>query len=272
MNKLLLILFGVFILFTNCKNDNAVSTNDDTTLKSMVTLIQHTSIGCAVCPQNGHEVVASYLNEYGSNLQVLAIHGLTTGATIDGFSLFTTEGQDLYRDMDIKALPSGLINTMSYTGVQKPSDLKLFIEEQLAIKPELKLEVEFTIQDSMAFVKLNGEVLADLTKEYPSLKVSVFLMQDNIAGPQKDTRGNHIEYNHKYVMRKAFTELYGDNLVENVHVGQQILNKEYTLNLNNANIVLYNEMDFATADLKALVFVYENDNKRIVPCAIDYLN
>lgn len=272
MNKIVykILIIAIAFIAYSCDTIEGDYLENPDDLQSTVTVFEFTGIGCVNCPEKGHEVIAKYQESFGDKLQVVSIHGNEFGKPIDGFLLRTTEGQELAEQVEVEGLPKGSANTLFAGSSKVPNDLGGDIVEAGLKYPDLELNVDFSVEDSVATVTINGIFKPTLSKAYGTLNIGVYLLQSDIEGPQKDLRGDHEEYHHKHAFRKPFTAITGNLLTENPFGGMVIDNLTFDLDLNLANIVLSEGQSINDLNLEPLVFVLESTNYELIPCLIKY--
>ncbi len=269
--KLLIIIAVILGISFSCDTIEEPYLENPGALFSTVTLFEFTGINCVYCPQNGHEVVSDYMDKFGKNLQAVSIHGNEFGEEIDGFMLRTQEGQELAKEMLVNGLPKGAVNSFNSEAVNVPSALGGDIAKYGYKFPDLLLDVEMTIEnDTIAIVTIDGRFDEILSTDYKNLNICVYLIQNEIEGPQKDIRGDREEYTHKHALRKPFNGIFGSEYVTNPTGGMVVDALELSLNLNEANLNFKAEQTIENLHIEPFVFVYNTENKEMIPLYINY--
>lgn len=272
-NKLLYILLLAFVMLGCDKIDGPYRENPGEIL-STVTIIEFTGIGCVNCPERGHEIVHDYKEQFGDKVQAVSIHGNEFGLPIGDFFLRTEEGQAFNKELNVEGLPKGLVSSLTSEAVVVPSALAEDIAKAGSRIPELTLDVEMTIneENSTADLKIKGTFEKLISDNYGELYIVAYLMQNNIIGPQKDTRGDHVNYKHMHALRKPFNGVFGELYVKAPSGGVVVDERNYSLSLTykDANIIFADGETIADIELEPLVFVYDNNTKELIPCTINY--
>lgn len=270
--KYLGFIIGItFLSLISCDTIEGPYIENPDELVSTVTVFEFTGIGCVYCPENGHEVVAGYEESFGENLKTVAIHGKEFGDPIDGFFLATKEGEQIAQEMVVNNLPKGSANTFLAGSATAPAALGDKIAQVGYKFPDLVLNVTMDIDGDRATVSVLGKFDELLSESYGELYIGVYLIQNDISGPQKDYRGDHEDYEHKHTFRQSFNGILGSLYVTAPDNGMEVDEMNFSLNLNEVPLVFEEDQTISDLELEPVVFVYKNDDsKEFIPIKVIY--
>ena len=220
---------------------------DQTAIKRTSLLIEYSGWQCVNCPTAAEE--AHRLKEqYGDNLVVVVMHPESNPNTRHNnkpaLNYTCPEADSIYIMMggtNTTPFPTGNVNLVKDATQGYFYDYDkwgtLISQAYANPKPVLLAAEATTIDTNVIFVAVDITNLATQTME---ATVQVWLTEDAVIGSQKKPEGTDKEYAHNHLMRASISPLWGETLLINAQMTQQIV-YEYTLPENvkkeNCNVV-----------------------------------
>ena len=208
---------------------------DQTAIKRTSLLIEYSGWQCVNCPTAAEE--AHRLKEqYGDNLVVVVMHPESNPNTRHNnkpaLNYTCPEADSIYIMMggtNTTPFPTGNVNLVkdATQGYFYDYDKWGTLISQAYANPKLVLLAAeaTTIDTNVIFVAVDITNLATQTME---ATVQVWLTEDAVIGSQKKPEGTDKEYAHNHLMRASISPLWGETLLINAQMTQQIV-YEYTL-------------------------------------------
>lgn len=240
MKKLnyIIILIVATMLMASCNkiegpflvSDGSVSTDvefpelDASSVYRKVLIEEYTGQRCNNCPE-GHRELDALHERYGDTLVAIGLHVGTFAIPTPTFpnDFRTEEGTTLYGDFNVASIgtPSGVVNRTQFN-----NSYALNISSwQQAIVQERQKDVVAAVQLINVFDASTQTITAHtkttfLTDYTGNVQMALYVIEDNIIGPQKDGDEDIPDYVHKHVLRGSFNGTYGtfiseDGSVEN---------------------------------------------------------
>jgi len=219
-------------------------------------LEDYTGHTCTNCPL-AHKTIDDLTAQMGDTLIVIAIHAGSFAKPEEGglFSAdFRTEAGDAYnKEFNITAYPSGMINRMLFNGKRTVSysNWKNTLAG-IARKPAdigIQIMLEDNGENTCIFVKTS--LLSDVSE---TLRLCVFITENNIISPQKNGSKVDTDYVHNHVLRTSLTPVWGDNI--EISAKNESLIKGYSVDFKGK--------DWKKENCYIVVFVYNLDTKEIL--------
>ncbi len=170
---------------------------------------EFTGQNCMYCPQ-GHRVCHDMMLTNPGKLITVNIHAGGYAVPGKGAPDFRTdEGEYLVSHFGVTGFPSGLLNRMAFDGRQivYPPNSATLLHEQMD-KPASVNIWNNAVYDAESRT-LTVDVEAYFVKDCPDARLTVYLLQNDIEGPQLGS-GNNISYLHAHMLRNVLTETMGD--------------------------------------------------------------
>jgi hypothetical protein len=225
-----------------------------------VLLEDFTGHDCGNCP-NGHVKAAELLDQYGSDLAVVAVHAGSLAAPFppnypDDWT--TPEGQYyLLTQVGSDVMPKGRTNRLADASIiHSPSAWPAKVAEAFAIAPEvnLQLNVSYVAANQDLNVHVNSEWFSNLTGSY---RLVIMITENEIYAPQlwynHDPEYNP-EYLHEHMLRATVSGATGLEVVANPQAASN-QTSSYTFDWNNAWIPEHCEV---------VAIITEGENGRVL--------
>lgn len=224
-----------------------------------VLLEDFTGQKCVNCPA-AHEIAHTLqdTSNYGENLIVVAIHSgffATPGVAPFDYD-FTTEAGDAYESyFSVQTYPTGMVNRVNTDGdylIDKDGwateVAKQFDEVNIA---------NIEIIPSLNGNKLSGEINLDFDEDFMTQgNVQIWITEDSIVKPQVVPGGMEEDYIHMHVLRGAVNGSWGEALTAASYSSGD------TESISFSNFQLGD--DWVTDDLSLVVYLYEQESKKVI--------
>ncbi|MFW5725761.1 MAG: Omp28-related outer membrane protein [Bacteroidota bacterium] len=228
--------------------------NGDTTeVVQKFLLEEFTGHQCPNCPEGSKEADA-LKTFYGDKLVIVSIHAgwfaNASGSTFN-YDFTTPEGDELNSYFSIVQNPMGIVNRTEYEGTRLlgPSAWGSAMEELSENEPSFAIALKMANETDNNFT-LTAETtaLTDLSADHYLVAV---ITENGIISPQKVNdpvnypQGYIPDYEHKYVLRKAITNIWGEKLSEQPIDDGEKITKMYDFDIDpewvaeNCNVVVY---------------------------------
>lgn len=192
--------FGQTIVSTSPKNKVAV-------------LEEFTGIHCGYCP-DGHKRAADLKAQYGDNLILVNIHAgsfATPGAGEPDFR--TADGETIDDQAGVTGYPAGSINRVNTPWAGSRSAWAGEIATVTSQSSPVNVGAQASVDLNTGVVDIDVEVYYTANAADATNKLFVYILQDDIAGPQSDY-GNYNptnwlpsgDYNHGHMLRMVVND------------------------------------------------------------------
>ena len=220
---------------------------------------EYTGHTCTNCP-DGHDKISELSMIFGDTLVPIGIHATSFANPISGlykYDFRVKEGLELAKDFEIYAIPVAVINRTKFGG----NELGLLMEQwQNAIQNVSRtIYAGIQIKDSvMGGTLLNVYTKTTMLEEYNSpLRLSVFLVEDNIIKPQRNGTQDIEDYSHNHVLRASFNGTYGVTLTsDGILTKDSAYIKGYGLD--------FKEKDWKMKDCSIVVILHDPVTKEVL--------
>lgn len=189
---------------------------DTNTVYRKILFEEYTGHCCIGCPE-GHEILANLQSIYGDTLIPVCIHAGYFAEPENGlfsYDFRTVAGEELNSDFAITNNPQAIVNR-----VPGPLDKSSWSDALRATDRTKYAAIQMiNIYDN------EDEILGVYTKttmlrDYPGqVKMSLFLIEDNIIKPQKYSDHIDTNYVHNHVLRYGINGTYGEIVSANGYV------------------------------------------------------
>ncbi|MEY4134171.1 MAG: hypothetical protein RL386_521 [Bacteroidota bacterium] len=188
--------------------------------RNRVVLIEEFSgVRCVNCPA-GSQDLERLSASYPGRVAIVSIHAgfFSNPYPESRFDFRTPEGNALLNLLGQPlGYPSAVINRRKFEG---EVDLQLgraqwpgFIEQELAKAPAYDIRLSPAFSTSTRELRADVDIVRlDNNANFQDLRLSVFIVENNIADAQLTPEGKREDYSHKYVLRKALTAFDGTPL------------------------------------------------------------
>ncbi len=223
--------------------------------KRSAVLEEYTGIHCPNCP-DGHRMAAELARNHPDEVFVVSIHAGSFATPKYGeLNYITTEGQAIHDRYDISGYPSGVISRRDNGfGVNISRSLWGSSAREVTAKDSpvnLYAACTYDAATRGLTVNIEGYYTADMTDP----RLTVFLMQNNILGPQ-DGGKRGVEYPHRHMLRDVLTEnVFGDAI--DVKTAGQYFSKDIKVTLP-ADI---DGVKLEPYDIEIMAFVAEGEGE-----------
>jgi hypothetical protein len=207
---------------------------DDQTRQVLIE--EFTGVRCVNCPA-GSEAIEALLNVHGSQLVAVSIHaGL--------FAVPFPESPEDFANDESRSLlnylgsplgfPTAVVNRKKFDGEENRhvglSSWAGFIAEELLLPPQIRIDLNTSFNDANGEVVIEADLYIDDAISAEDVRLSVFLTENSIVGPQTTPQGQKNDYVHKHVFRKAVTGFDGDPINESLIPGA-VINRNLSIQL-----------------------------------------
>lgn len=231
--------------------DTVVSPNNSA--QRFAVLEEFTGHKCKECP-NGAREIQRLVGVYGDQLIPVAIHATNGFAAPESsgnkfrtdFRLQSSQGETYLSDLNIGALPQGIVSRTTPRG----SQINQWESDFLAIKDDvpvasLQMKSYYAGSDTLVRVQIDIEWLRTLSETY---NLQVHLLESNIIDWQLDGNIEVPDYNHKHVLRKVVNGTYGKTLKAAVAGDKESI--QYITTFKSA---------FKPQNMEVVAFVFDSD-------------
>ena len=234
---------------------NTQTDTQDIAVKKVL-LLDFTGIRCINCPE-AHEIIHQIQNVFPNKIIPVAIHGTSLAYPIGEYevNLKTDDGNEIFEEFDIDAIPIGLVDNYNKQNLIDRSAWSDAVSS--AINNDLTIGI--VIQNSFNSSNNNLDIsvtITALSDFQNSLKLSVFIVEDSIITRQATTEspGYLIDYIQMNVFRDAVSNVWGDDIfVTGAAVNNnEITDYSYTFSPN-----------WKSKNCRIIAFVFD-ENKKIL--------
>lgn len=237
----------------------AVVAPTEPTYKSAV-IEEFTGIHCSNCP-DGHRYAANLLHAAPDDVFVVSVHSGYFATPKKGEPNFITEqGEAIHDFFEVSSYPSAVVSRRNagYGTVQGRATWGGSARTITRELSPVNLAVESHWDEFSR--ELTVEVAGYFTDNMNMPLLSVYLLQNNILGPQDGGRLG-IEYPHRHMLRMMLSNsTFGDNLNQK-NIGESF-SKSYKVTIPES----INDVKFIPYDMEILAFISEGQ-KEIVKAA-----
>jgi len=197
--------------------------------KRVVLIEEFSGVRCVNCPA-GSQDLERLAALYPGQLAIISIHAgfFSNPYPESRFDLRTPEGNSLLNLLGQPlGYPSAVINRRKFEG---EPDLQLgrsqwpgFIAEELAKSPMFDVRLTPVFSSQTRELRVDADVVRlDNTAGAADLRLSVFIVENNVADVQLTPEGKREDYPHKYVLRKALTAFDGTPVGEGLQTATSV--------------------------------------------------
>ncbi len=216
------------LTFVSCDNidaDDRYLELDEIQPRRAVLMEEFTGQMCTNCPE-GHEIVASLREQYGTSFIPVSIHAgnLALKGDIGGIQGLATDAGEVYYDAAGKPnLPSAVINrnTGAIDRAAWASTVRAELEKEAPADIELSAEIE------------NNQIAIDVTLKSNNdidCNLQLWIVESGISAYQYDNGNDVIDYVHNHVFRAAVNGVDGDPVEIRSNV---FLNRAYAIDCDD---------------------------------------
>lgn len=177
---------------------------------------EYTGHCCIGCPE-GHEIVELLKRSYGDTLIPISIHAGYFAEPENGlfsYDFRTTAGEELNTDYSITNNPQAIINRDS-----EPLDKSSWAGELNYADRTKYAAIQIVNIFDDDYNALGVYTKTTMLRDYPGqVKISLFLIEDNIIRPQKYSDHIDTNYVHNHVLRYGINGTYGEIVSANGYV------------------------------------------------------
>ena len=235
------------------REDVIFTPTDPSAVKRTSLLIEYSGWQCVNCPTAAEE--AHRLKElYGEELVVVVMHPESNPNTRHNnkpaLNYTCPEADSLYLMMggtNTTPFPTGNVNMVKDPIKGYFNDYEswatLVSQAYANPKPVIVSQDAYCINTNQVFIAVD---IANLDSVAINATLQVWLTEDSVIGSQKKPEGTDKEYAHNHLMRASISPIWGENLLIDASMTQQIV-YEYTLpekvKKENCNIVAVVSVD-----------------------------
>jgi len=282
MKNIIYILIAGLFLFSACDkieapyfivNPNVVIVDtfpplDRTSVYRKILIEEYTGHYCTNCPV-GHAKISELSLFFGDTLVSVCIHaGMLAKPRPSGLYVYdftTIEGEQLYNDFNIDGIPVAVVNRRKFGG----NNWALGVDQWKNAIENVVRTVYAGIQ--IQTKKIEKDILEIATKttmleNYNSpLRLSIFLMEDNIIKPQLNNNVNDEEYQHNHVLRAVLNSTYGAPIPPN---GFFAKDSAYVLGYH----LNFKDKDWKMENCTVVVFLHDPETKEVLQVEVKKLS
>lgn len=247
MNKFILSIFLISPL-------SAVAWNVSTEPSQRSSLIEeYTGIHCPNCP-DGHKVSATLSTLHPDDVYVVAIHAGSYAVPGIGEPDFRTSvGEALHDRFDISFYPGAVISRTQYSNSWNLSRSAWGSASREILKQQSPVNLWASSSYDSGTRTLKLDVEGYLTEDMEDPRLNVFLLQNEILGPQSGGQAG-FEYPHRHMLRDRLTgDDFGDP-IETKNKGEYF-SRSFSLTLPEKIL----DIPTDPVNMELLVFVTEGD-------------
>jgi len=253
------------ISFEDLANINWIKVEGTPTAKRNTIIEEFTGAQCKFCPDGTKELV-KLDNDYGDQVIPVSIHaGNFARFQPDSSKMFfldltvpIEEGEVVGKGEEYlttfnkgNSYPRGIVSRIT-PAVEEPAKWKGEVDNLIdnPMKATIDLDVWYAESEEFIRIIIDYEFKEELVEPQ---NLQVYIIEDHIIGWQ-DVKGVFEEfYDHKYVLRRVLNGLWGSTAQPAI-LGE-VYHKEY---------VIRKEAHWDSNNLKAIVFIADNDTKEII--------
>ncbi|MCQ2343351.1 MAG: Omp28-related outer membrane protein [Paludibacteraceae bacterium] len=248
-------------------NAQTIVTYDNTKLevstevtKRNAVIEEYTGINCGYCPE-GHKIVNDIMKEYPGQVFGINIH--CGGYAANTYT--TTEGDAYLRiATDLEGFPAGSINRHTFSGMYalNRGAFKSNSKKIIAMDAPVNLAATAEIEQATRTLTVKVKGFFTTVQELATNSLYVFVLQDNVIGPQGGASGNPEQvveggqYRHMHMLRTCITGTWGQEIVPIVGTS---FDRTYTYVIPEKLGV--KPIDAVLADLKVVVCIAEGQKE-----------
>lgn len=224
-----------------------------------VLIEEFTGVRCVNCPE-GSEEIKALINQYGEQIVAISIHsGFFSNPYPESlFDLRTNVGDALLNFLGAPlGYPAAIINRKNFgSGTRlhlgRPSWANAVITE-LNSEPEVKIGLETAFQPTDRSLQINISLLFE-TAQTETVRLSVFIVENNVQDYQETPAGLQSDYVHDHVLRSSLTSFTGDIIQESTEEGAFFC-KQLTTAISS---------DWKEEDCTVVAFVHSGSEEKII--------
>ncbi len=209
MRKLYLAAFSALFVGSAAYAQTIVSTSAQ---NRVAVLEEFTGIHCGYCP-DGHKISSDLEGQYGDSYIAINIHaGSFANPGAGEPDLRTTVGEAIDDDAGVTGYPMGSVNRQNTPWAQSRNAWSGAVGSLTGQSSPLNVAVESSIDIATRVLTTTVEVYYTGNSSQPTNKLYVYLLQNNILGPQTDY-GNYNptnwigdQYIHNHVLRMVLSD------------------------------------------------------------------
>lgn len=204
-------------------------------------LEEFTGHTCVNCP-DGHRRANLLIDKYQDSIVVIAIHaGVFSQPELPDFpaDYRTSVGTAINDAFGVQGYPSGMVNRLSFNGsiIQDRTAWGMACNaiDKQQVKLAIQMICDYNSTEQKACVHSKITFLQDVQA---NLKLSVFMIEDSIVSPQKNSFANlgtvpviH-DYCHKHMLRASLNTIWGEAIPGNVMTSGSSMYKGYGFSFN----------------------------------------
>lgn len=230
------VFFGLFLLFTQCDKvedpyahlDDQITVDDDSVtatfndtfysddtrpLSRRVLLEDFTGMKCNNCPR-ATDVGKDLIAEHGDKIVFVALHNSGAFSQPDDdfpLDLETETGENLRVRYQIASFPMGMLNRTDYenSGTERIGDQNWenvatqMLSDANYIQPNFDVSWRVIYNTRNRVLRILPRVEC-LTKYVDDITIHAYILEDDITGPQIDSRASKEEYGDKQIIPNYF--------------------------------------------------------------------
>ena len=215
---------------------------------------------CVNCP-DGAAIVHEIQEYYPGRVMVIGIHAGMLAMPTGEFAkqnFITADGQTYYNSFGVQANPAALLNRVHFTGedwaVRTKEKWMTYAISELGKEPvcEVTPVVEYNAETRELQVTTEVEAYENMPA---NLNLQVQIVENVIGMQLKPGDVVDEEYEHNHVFRAAANGTWGES-IESLPAGET---RSYTCNATISE-------KWVPENCAVVVFVYENESKRVLQC------
>lgn len=266
MNKIPVYILVLFIIFSCSEippEINPIGQGEppvvDTTARKVL-IEEFTGVRCVNCPAGTVEA-QRLIEQYQGQVIAVAIHAGSFAQpypeSIVDFRVPETASLLSYLKSPL-GYPSAVLNRRLFEGER---DLQLskslwpvFVAEEVAREAAVKIDLAVSYNENSRQTQVDVAMTALQAIDADPLKLSVMLVEDNVADVQLTPEGKKADYVHRHNLRDMLTAFNGNTIIDGLPLGETV-NRNYFYNLpeqwvaEECSIVAFVHLDGAILDV-----------------------
>ncbi|MBR4136520.1 MAG: Omp28 family outer membrane lipoprotein [Bacteroidales bacterium] len=183
---------------------------DPASVYRKVLIEEYTGHRCPNCPA-GHDKLEELITRFGDTLIPVCIHATSLAQPTTEFpdNLMSATGTELATDWQIDGIPAGVINRANEPMGSIPA--RWLSKVNAVDRSHVPAAIQLVNQYNDGLLKVNAKVT--LLEPYSSpLRLSLFIVENNIVSPQINGTETIEDYVHNHVLRGSINGTYGQLL------------------------------------------------------------
>ncbi len=216
-----------------------------------VLIEEFTGVRCVNCPA-GAQAIEALLTQHGERLIAVSIHaGFFSPPYPESRYDFRTQAgtQILSLLGEPLGYPTAVVNRKKFPGEFSAqlgqSKWPGYVQQELSLPLKVKLAINRNFNAATRELTADVTVFVEQTITDPDVRLSVALLEDNVADYQLTPAGKQSDYMHKHILRGMLTNAEGNLLQEDLSAGNRFC-KRYATTVPDA---------WKAADCKIVAFV-----------------